>query len=55
MHFTGRECDFSPYTDAYDAIKSIEIVTAGTSYNLKDTGQTYILVFHKGLWMGYQI
>ena len=52
IQFTGRECDVAPYTEAYDAIKSVRIATAGTSYTSQETGQTYILVFHEGLWMG---
>ena len=52
LHFTGRECDVSPYTDSYEAIKSVRIATAGTAYTSQETGQTYILVFHEGLWMG---
>jgi hypothetical protein len=33
MHYTGKECDVSPYTEAYGAIKSVPIVQAATSYN----------------------
>ena len=49
---TGRECDVAPYTDAYDAINSVRIATAGTVYTSQETGKTYILVFHERLWMG---
>ena len=40
IQFTGRECDVATYTDAYDAIKSIRISTAGTAYTSQETGQT---------------
>ena len=49
--FTGCECDVSPYTDDYDSIKNIPIAMADTAWTCLDTAQTYILVFHEGLWM----
>ena len=55
MQYSGRECDMSPYTDAYEAIKSVPIATAGTAWTSTETGETYILVFHEGLWMGDQM
>ena len=32
MQYSGREFDVSPYTDAYEAIKSVPIATAGTAW-----------------------
>ena len=32
IQYSGRECDVSPYTDAYEAIKSVPIATAGTAW-----------------------
>ena len=55
MDHTGRDCDVSPYTDAYDSIKNVPIVSAGTAWTSNQTGQTYILVFNEGLWMGDQM
>ena len=55
MHFTGSKCDVSLYTDAYNTIKIVSIVTSGTVYTSRETGQTYILVFHEGLWMVYHM
>jgi hypothetical protein len=52
LHYTGRECDVSPYTDAYEAIKSVPIVQAGTAYDNPETGETFILVFNEAIWMG---
>ena len=52
IQFTGCEYDVAPYTDAYDAIKSVTIEKDGTAYTSQKNGQTYILVFHEGLWMG---
>lgn len=48
---TNRECDVSPYTDSYEAIKGVPIVTGTTAWTSSETGLTYILVFHEALWM----
>ena len=52
LHYTGRECDVMPYSDTYESIKGVPIVTAATAWTCQDSGETYILVFHEGLWMG---
>ena len=44
MHYTGAECDVTPYTDAYEAIKSVPIVQAATAYDNPETGETIILI-----------
>ena len=55
MQYSVRECDVSPYTDTYEAIKSVPIATAGTAWTSTETGETYILVLHEGLCMGDQM
>ena len=55
MHYTGKKCDVSPYTDAYEAIKSVPIVQAATAYENPETGETTILVFNEAIWMGEQL
>jgi hypothetical protein len=55
MHYTGKECDVSPYTEAYEAIKSVPIVQAATAYDNTDTGETTILILNKAIWMGDQM
>ncbi len=52
MHFTGKECDVSPYTDTYEAIKSVPIVQAATAYDNPETGETSILILNEAIWMG---
>ena len=52
LSHTGRECDVSPYTDFYDAIKGVPIVSGATAWTSQRDGETYILVFHEALWMG---
>ena len=48
---TGRVCTVSPYTDTYESIESVPIVTAATAWTSPNTGETIILVFNEGLWM----
>ena len=52
---SGRECDVSPYTDTYQSIKNVPIVSAATAWTSPVTGEVYILVFHEGLWMATQM
>ena len=52
MHYTGRECDVSPYTEAYKPIQNVPIVQAATAWQSPQTGQIYILIFNEALWMG---
>ena len=52
LAFTGRECDVSPYTETYESIKGVPIVTGASAWTCPDTSETIILVFHEALWMG---
>ncbi len=52
IEYTGRECDVMPYPDTYESVKGVSVVSAATAWTCMDTGQTYILVIHEGLWMG---
>ena len=45
LAFTGRECDVSPYTESFDAIKNVPIVSGATAWVCQSTGETLILVF----------
>ena len=42
----------SPYTDTYEAIKSVPIVKAATAYDNPETGETTILILNEAIWMG---
>jgi len=55
LHYTGKECDVSPYTDAYEAIKSVPIVQAATAHDNLETGETNILILNEAIWMGDQM
>ena len=48
----GHELNVSPYSNAYEPIKSVKIACSGTAWMSLASGETYILVFNKGLWMG---
>ena len=52
VHFTGKECDVAPYTNAYKTIKAVPIVQAATSYDNPETGDTIILILNEAIWMG---
>ena len=52
MHFTGKECDVAPYTDAHETINSVSIVNAATEYDNPETGDTTILILNKAIWIG---
>ena len=52
LSYTGRECDVSPYSDTYQAIKGVPIVSGATVWTCKFTGESFALVFHEALWMG---
>ena len=48
----GKECSVAPYNDAYDSINNVPIVSAATAWTSNSSGETYILEFNEGLWMG---
>ena len=51
LSYTGRECDVATYTETYDAIKNIPIVSAATVWTSLESTETYILVFNEELWI----
>lgn len=51
LSFTGRECDVAPFTEAYDPIQSIPIVTGAVAWTSPFTGATFVLVLNEALWM----
>ena len=52
LHYTGRECDVSPYSEEYSPVKDVPIVQAATTWQSPNTGQLYILIFNEALYMG---
>ena len=56
LHYTGRKCDVSPYSDTYKSIKGVPIVTGATAWTCQFSGTTNILVFNEALcWMGDEL
>ena len=53
--YTGRECEVSSYTDTYESIKKVPIVTGATGYTSPTTGQRSILILNEALWLGNQM
>jgi hypothetical protein len=51
LHYTGRECDVSPYTEVYESVKAVPIVSGATAWTDEGTGSTYNLVINEGLCM----
>ena len=50
LHFTDRTCGVQPYSDQYDVIPDVPIVTAATGYTSAN-GQNYIIVVPEALYM----
>jgi hypothetical protein len=50
MNYTERTCDVQPYSDDYDPVKNIPIITAATGYTSAH-GMNYILVFPEAIYM----
>jgi hypothetical protein len=47
LSFTGRECDVYPYSQQYEAVRNIPIVSAATAIQHPNLGETLILVFNR--------
>ena len=49
LQYTGKQCDVSPYSDDYKAIKGATPVHAATTWQSPEIRKTYILVLHEAL------
>ena len=45
----------SPYSDKYESIQHVPVVTAATLWTFPHSGETFILVFNEALWMGEKL
>jgi hypothetical protein len=52
QEFEGQTCDVMPYTDTYEAVKDVPIVSAATAWTNQETGESVILYFNQVLWYG---
>jgi hypothetical protein len=50
--FDGMTCEVSPFTDEYQAMKEILVVSAATAWTDDESGETVILWFNQILWYG---
>ena len=50
MHYTERVCDVMPYSDEYEAKKSVPIAQVATGYTAAN-GQRTILIVNEALWI----
>jgi hypothetical protein len=50
--FEGQTCDVMPYSDTYEAVRDMPVVTAATAWTCTETGKTIILYFPQVLWYG---
>ena len=49
---TGQSCEVMPYSDTYDTITDVPVVTGATLWTSPHDGDEYILIFNEALWMG---
>ena len=49
---TGQTCEVMPYSDTYNAITDVPVVTGATLWASPHDGDEYILIFNEALWMG---
>ena len=50
--YTGKECEVSPYSSQYEAVRNIPVVMGATVWTNDADGTAYLLIFHESLWMG---
>jgi hypothetical protein len=50
--FDGTTCEVTPFTNQYQSMKNIPIVSAVMAWTDGETGETIILLFHQVLWYG---
>ena len=49
---TGQSCEVMPYSNTYDAITDVPVVTGATLWTSPHEGDEFILVFNEAIWMG---
>ena len=55
LSYTGKECEVSPYSSQYEAVRDIPVVTGATVWTNVMDGTAYLLIFHESLWMGNKL
>ena len=49
IEYTNRKADVYPYSDPYETLENVSIVSGATAYD-HPNGNTYILIFHESLY-----
>ena len=52
LSHTGQSCEVMPYSDTYDTITDVPVVTGATLWTSPHDGDEFILIFNESLWMG---
>ena len=52
LSHTGQTCEVMPYSDTYNAITDVPVITGATLWTSPHDGDEYIIIFNKALWMG---
>ena len=52
---TGKVVRVSAYANTYKPMPNVPIVTAATTYDDPNSGQSYLLVMHQALWFGRKL
>jgi hypothetical protein len=50
--FEGQTCYVMPYSDTYEAVRDVPVVSVVTARTCTETGETIILYFPQVLWYG---
>jgi hypothetical protein len=53
--FDGTTCEVSPFTDEYQSMTDVPIVSAATAWTDDESGETVILWFNQILWYGNKL
>ena len=51
LAYTCKECEVLPYSDDYESIQHVPVVTGETIWTCPEYGETFILVLNEALWM----
>ena len=52
LSHTGQSCEVMPYSDTYNAITDVPVVTGATLWTSPHDRDEFILIFNEALWMG---
>ena len=52
LSYTGKECEVSPNSSEYEAVRNVPVVTGATVWTNTTDGTAYLLIFHESLCMG---